>query len=427
MQSNRPDMCREHDSGSEVMRLFISIVLAGIIHSSLATSQEARLQDNRLAFSQGTVLLDYTSQYGNRDSNQWLALGLIDGTPEMGWCSEKGAPFPHQFLFELNRNYVITNFGFDNRKTQERSYPGISAKTVEVHASTVSREGPFDKILSTQIKPSKETYVPLSKPAQARWLKLVIRDNTGNSDYTELMEFIAYGEPTGEAPETQPIGGTYRTNWNDFYLQGNTTSIRGCYDYFEGEFDGNKENHHLNIAWRQTNGEGKAAMAITQDGAHFNGFWYAGGRLKGTWEGERKAQGVEPKCARAFTDEQESPVAAALSETGKAVLYGIYFDYDSARIKPESATTLNQVKIWLQNNKAKRLRFEGHTDSDGAEQYNLDLSQRRAKAVQSWLIEHAVADHRLSAIGHGESKPVASNATAHGKSLNRRVEVFVAQ
>ena len=67
--------------------------------------------------------------------------------------------------------------------------------------------------------------------------------------------------------------------------------------------------------------------------------------------------------------------------------------------------------------------IEGHTDSDGSDAHNLDLSQRRAQAVVNWLTANEIAADRLQAGGEGETEPPAANQSAVGRALNRRVEV----
>jgi outer membrane protein OmpA-like peptidoglycan-associated protein len=102
----------------------------------------------------------------------------------------------------------------------------------------------------------------------------------------------------------------------------------------------------------------------------------------------------------------------------------IYFAYDSDRILPRSYELLDAIaKVITEHTEIPAIFIEGHTDSDGSDEYNRDLSDRRAKSVMRYLIETGgVADKRLSAKGFGESVPVATNATEEGKAENRRVE-----
>ena len=114
-----------------------------------------------------------------------------------------------------------------------------------------------------------------------------------------------------------------------------------------------------------------------------------------------------------------------LKEKGFVNLYGIYFDYDKDIPKSESKPTLTELVKFLKNNPGIKIEIIGHTDSDGAENYNLDLSRRRAQSVIKYLKENGVNTSNLKATGMGESSPVASNNTASGKALNRRVELRV--
>jgi outer membrane protein OmpA-like peptidoglycan-associated protein len=75
----------------------------------------------------------------------------------------------------------------------------------------------------------------------------------------------------------------------------------------------------------------------------------------------------------------------------------------------------------------KKVRIEGHTDSDGAEAANLDLSKRRAKAVLTALVARGVETGRLESDGYGETRPLAPNQTRKGKAQNRRVDLAIVQ
>jgi len=113
-----------------------------------------------------------------------------------------------------------------------------------------------------------------------------------------------------------------------------------------------------------------------------------------------------------------------LDEAGKIVTHGILFDSGSDKIKGESYKTLADIGALLTENPTLRLSIEGHTDSDGADDYNLNLSQRRAESVRTYLIDNFKVDKtRLESKGWGESKPIDKNDTPEGKANNRRVEL----
>jgi outer membrane protein OmpA-like peptidoglycan-associated protein len=99
----------------------------------------------------------------------------------------------------------------------------------------------------------------------------------------------------------------------------------------------------------------------------------------------------------------------------------VYFDFDSAELRPESITELERVVRFMNDIPSSTALIEGHTDSIGTEEYNLALSDRRAKAVYDYLTSRGVDPARLRSVGLGEANPVASNETAEGRQLNRRV------
>ena len=113
-----------------------------------------------------------------------------------------------------------------------------------------------------------------------------------------------------------------------------------------------------------------------------------------------------------------------LSEQGRTVVYGIYFDFASDRIKEESEPVLKEIADVLAKNPTWRLAVEGHTDNLGGTEANLRLSQRRAASVRKVLGErYTISPTRLEPSGFGETKPKATNDTLEGRALNRRVEL----
>lgn len=112
-----------------------------------------------------------------------------------------------------------------------------------------------------------------------------------------------------------------------------------------------------------------------------------------------------------------------LQADGRLALGGLLFDTASARLRPESTPTLQDLLRTLQQNAGLRLRVEGHTDNTGAADANQRLSQQRAEAVVAWLTGEGVAASRLESVGMGPDQPVAGNDTAEGRAQNRRVEV----
>lgn len=117
-------------------------------------------------------------------------------------------------------------------------------------------------------------------------------------------------------------------------------------------------------------------------------------------------------------------MAKAISDNRKVNVYGILFDTDKHSLRQESKPTLDEIASLLTDQPDLRLQIIGHTDDQGAADYNLALSQRRAASVVAALTrDYGIAPDRLTASGAGLTQPVASNDTAEGQAKNRRVEL----
>ncbi|MEM9249708.1 MAG: OmpA family protein [Pseudomonadota bacterium] len=129
---------------------------------------------------------------------------------------------------------------------------------------------------------------------------------------------------------------------------------------------------------------------------------------------------LDPSAANACSD-----LAKTLSRTGRAALEAVTFEFDSATLRPSSDAALEAARNLMVAGGAQTWVIEGHTDNVGQASYNLSLSASRAEAVVAWLVQNGVPPESLVARGFGLERPVASNATEAGRSLNRRVELVV--
>ncbi len=118
-----------------------------------------------------------------------------------------------------------------------------------------------------------------------------------------------------------------------------------------------------------------------------------------------------------------SAMQKSIAETGRVALYGILFDTDRAEIKPESKPTIDEIVKFLRANPGLNVIVAGHTDSQGAFDYNVELSRRRAASVVAALTAQGIGAARLTAFGAGMASPVASNDNDQGRARNRRVEI----
>ena len=103
---------------------------------------------------------------------------------------------------------------------------------------------------------------------------------------------------------------------------------------------------------------------------------------------------------------------------------GVLFDVDKYDVRPKAEEVLKNLAIVLKEMDVKNFEIDGHTDSDGSDEYNQVLSEKRANSVKNFLVSQGVTAE-ITTKGYGESKPVASNDTAEGKQKNRRVEIII--
>lgn len=132
----------------------------------------------------------------------------------------------------------------------------------------------------------------------------------------------------------------------------------------------------------------------------------------------------EKKVMKQEVTADAKSMAQDISATGKVAVYGIYFDFNKADVKPESEPVLKEIAKLLKQNPKLNLYVVGHTDNVGSLATNMGLSQRRADAVvQALVSKHGVDAKRLTSHGVGPLCPVASSKTEEGRAKNRRVEL----
>lgn len=140
--------------------------------------------------------------------------------------------------------------------------------------------------------------------------------------------------------------------------------------------------------------------------------------------GMYKVNLVEKQIMKQDVVANAESLAGIIKGTGKAAVYGIYFDTGQSEIKPESEPTISEIAKLLKTNPTLKLYVVGHTDNVGSFDYNVKLSQSRAVAVVDALVnKNGIAASRLISFGAGPTGPVASNDNDDGRAKNRRVEL----
>ena len=127
------------------------------------------------------------------------------------------------------------------------------------------------------------------------------------------------------------------------------------------------------------------------------------------------------QCPGTLAGEPVDDKGCTLPKTLK--LEGVNFDNDEDVLHPDSLAILEGVAATLKRYPGFKVEVAGHTDSHGSSAHNLDLSNRRAKAVMDYFIAHGIAADRMSAKGYGETQPIGNNYLEEGRVKNRRVEL----
>ncbi len=135
------------------------------------------------------------------------------------------------------------------------------------------------------------------------------------------------------------------------------------------------------------------------------------------------------KMDRQAAEIKQTVPGATVTREGEGIIVkfdsGILFDVDKTDLKGAAKTNLENLATSLKNNPQTNISIVGHTDATGSDSYNQGLSERRAAAVKAYLVSNGVGSGRLTTVGKGESEPIGDNATADGRSQNRRVEIAI--
>ena len=397
--------------------ILISLVMVCLFFQFGFNTYAATTDQSLVSFSSGALLVEKAPEY----SFGWGNFMIVDENPRTGWCSPKGKISNNVLVIELAEKSMFDSLEFDTGHVDGK---GRGAKDIIVELSDDGPTEGFTKIASVSLIDKKDDQsFPVTVDKSGKWLRLTIQNNHGSSEYTELMDFRAFGKQLTKTP-LPDVSGTYKTNYNDFHLRQQGTSVTGCYEFDEGLLNGGIEDRIMKFTWRETGQKGPAIMVFTSDGEKFIGLWWYEGKEDspaGTWNGTKISQDVGG-CPHWAGGIQEQ-MTKELLEFGRVRLYGINFDVGSDIIRDESKPTLDKIVAMLKSESAMQLIIEGHTDSDGPTDQNQILSQQRAESVKLYLVSGGISSSRLFTKGYGESTPVAPNITAAGKAQNRRVEL----
>jgi outer membrane protein OmpA-like peptidoglycan-associated protein len=396
---------------------FVPLVLGAIVTIAFAPAAAAEVVDV-LSLQEGTLPVVEPSTYGG-----WTALNTIDPAPTSGWAAESGHIKDNTFVFELPAPVTIERFELD---TASIDGDGRGARHVVVAVSATGKDSGFVEVARGELADRADGQkLAVTKKVPARWVRLTVADNHGDPEWSELMGFHGYGERPFIPPAN--ASGTYESDYGDFHLRQQGTALVGCYEHDEGLLDGTIEGRVMKLTWREAGGpddKGPAVMILAPDGKSFQGFWWytsASNGAPSTWDGKWKSSAVGscPHWSGSLSTELRKKIAAS----GRASVYGILFDLDSATLRVESMPVLDEVAAMLAAEPQWKLTIEGHTDASGSAAHNQALSEQRAAAVKAYLVGKGIDGARLTTAGFGATKPVGDNASELGRAQNRRVEL----
>ncbi len=402
-----------------VLRCAPPLLLAGLLFAPAAPLPAAELVD-LLALGAGALPVVEPATYSS-----WPVVQLLDDNPGSGWASESGQTGGQVFVFELAARATLERFELD---TACIDGAGRGAKGVRLAVSDAGPASGFAPVLEAVLadRAAGQRFAAQAK-VPGRWVRLEIAGNHGDAKWVELCSLRGYGERPAPSP-VGDVSGTYETDYSLFHVRQQGSALVGCYEFDQGILSGSVDGRVMRITWQEAGGpddSGPAVMVFADGGKSFRGHWWRGSDRgaapSGVWSGKRVSTAVG-SCPH-WTGSVGGEVEKALAGAGRARLYGIEFDVDSATIRAESKGVLDDVARALAARTEWRLAVEGHTDATGTAAHNQELSAARAAAVRAYLAAHGIAGDRLRAAGFGATRPVADNSTDLGRARNRRVEL----
>lgn len=296
-----------------------------------------------VSFSSGALLVEEAAEY----SSGWGSVWIMDENPRTGWCCPSGKILNNVLVIELAEKTVFDRLEFDTGHADKK---GRGVKDITVELSDDGPKEGFTKIASVSLVDREDNQsFPVTVDKSGKWLRLTIQNNHGSSEYTELMDFRAFGKQLTKT-SLPDVSGTYETNYNDFHLRQQGTSITGCYEWDEGVLNGGIEDRIMKFTWIEPGQKGLAIMVFASDGEKFFGLWWYEGKEDsqgGIWNGIKISQDVGG-CPH-WAGEVQEQMTSELLEFGRVRLYGINFDFDSDIIRDESKPTLDKIVTMLKS------------------------------------------------------------------------------
>lgn len=405
---------------------------------------KAALGTNYLAFGAGTIVVDKISESADSANS---ARKLIDESG-FGWETAKGQIENQIVTLELPVRTTFKSFVFNTRQTT--SVDGRAAKDVIVEISDVSATVGFQTILEATLRDDpnpnyrigvNNQFFTVQKEIAGRFVRYTAKNNHGSPSVIYTAELFGYGEQEPRVP-VQNVSGTYKVPGiigDGIHLKQDGNSIIGCYQENEGILEGTIDGRVMTLTATEKDARSKnektsfVAVNVVNGGKTLLSAWWRWSATPKTkdydhfYTGEKISDKIG-NCPHlpdldGAADVVKDKLEKDLEEKGKAILYGINFDFNSDVIRPESKPTLDKVITILEEKPDWKFSVEGHTDNIGGEAFNQTLSEKRAASVVKYLTDAGINASRLLSKGYGLSKPIAPNNSEAERAQNRRVEL----
>jgi len=372
-----------------------------------------------LTFAQGAIPLSVTIDGVAMDPYFAGNVQPIDGSPTAFVLIRSGtAASKAELIYALPAATTFSRFAVPSIG-EVPSLHTTFVKQIEVHGSAKGPDAGYELLASATLATHKTkdevTELPIAKQTAVRWVKITL---SGGIDVQTPKVSLQFSELIGHGTqEPAPLSTGFTGSWAGkgvlIELRQAGATVSGCYDK-EGKLDGTVSGTVLRAVGVDIRDKVKSLFVLTVG---------ADGRLRGL----RSTNGAPFKIYTAPGAPAGTKTQCRDSSPPKlgcgSVIHAINFDFDSAAIREDSKSVLDDLYVGLKSDPAKAIVIEGHTSSEGAPAHNVDLSKRRAQAVVDELIKRGLPRSRLAPAGKGPSEPIASNADETGRAMNRRVEV----
>lgn len=385
-----------------------------------ASGDDAPARIDYLTFAQGAVPVHVGGEGATRGAGFEEAVQSVDGDSGGFIVVPKGKATDTtdtEFVYELPAATLFDRFAVP--EVHETPSPSQTfTHRVEVLGSGQGPDDGFTLLaqgtLAVHGEKGQETELAVSAQVPVRWVKLRL---TGGIDLPNGSGFLEFSEIIGNGTQDSAelvtgFNGVWKQGGNVIALSQDGGVVSGCY-YPSGDLKGTVSGSILKASGtdRLSGVPTHFILSLTDDGG-LRGVQSANGAPFRLYAVPPAKPGTDAGC-----QVPETTLGCG------SIIQGIGFDYDSATIRPGAEPVLVALFKGLADDPSAAIRIEGHTSSEGADGYNLELSERRAQAVVDDLIGRGINAARLSAVGAGETRPIADNSSESGRSMNRRVEV----